>query len=158
MLILIHQPSLVTNKDENGAPSSWPALSATSSKLQLICCHLPNPEFPPLLAVAQGRGIPLSPAQRRPPFRALWVCSQSLTCVRLFAAPWTVARQAPLPMGFTRQESWSGLPFLPPGDLPDPGTEPTSLASPTSAGGFFTTGPPGKPLLGLYVLLILSRG
>ena len=42
--------------------------------------------------------------------------------------PWTIARQAPLSMGFLRQEHWSGLPFLPPGDLPDPGIEPTSLA------------------------------
>ena len=44
--------------------------------------------------------------------------------------PWTVAHQAPLSMGFSRQEDWSGLPFPPPEDLPDPGTEPTSPASP----------------------------
>ena len=42
--------------------------------------------------------------------------------------PWTVARQAPLSMGFPRQEYWSGLPFPPPGDLPDPGIEPESPA------------------------------
>ena len=42
-------------------------------------------------------------------------------------------------MGFSRQEYWSGLPYPPPGDLPEPGIEPTSLASPTLAGGFFTT-------------------
>ena len=42
--------------------------------------------------------------------------------------PWTVAHQAPLSMGFLRQEHWSGLPFHPPGDLPDPGTEPVSSA------------------------------
>ena len=47
--------------------------------------------------------------------------------------------------GISRQEYWSGLPFLPPGDLPDPGIEPASLASPALAGGFFTTVPPGKP-------------
>ena len=47
--------------------------------------------------------------------------------VRLFATLWTVARQAPLSMGFSRQEYWSGLPCLPPGDLPHPGTEPASL-------------------------------
>ena len=40
--------------------------------------------------------------------------------IRLFATPWTVARQSPLPMGFSRQEHWSGLPFPSPGDLPDP--------------------------------------
>ena len=60
-----------------------------------------------------------------------------------FAIPWTVASQAPLSMGFPRQEYWNGLPFPSPGDLPDPGIEPVS---PALAGGFFTTKPPGKPL------------
>ena len=50
-----------------------------------------------------------------------------LTCVGLFVTPWTVAHQAPLSMEFSRQEYWSGLPCPPPGDLPDPGTEPGSL-------------------------------
>ena len=59
-----------------------------------------------------------------------------------FATPWTVAHQAPLSMGFPRQEHWSGLPFPSPGDLPDPGIKPVSLAL---AGGFFITEPPGKP-------------
>ena len=57
----------------------------------------------------------------------------------LFATLWTVARQAPLSMGFSRQEYWSGLPFPPPGDLPDPGIEPESLKSPALEGGFLTT-------------------
>ena len=52
--------------------------------------------------------------------------------------PWTVAHQAPLSMGFSRQEYWSGLPFPPPGDIPDPGIEFASLMSPTLAVGFFT--------------------
>ena len=60
--------------------------------------------------------------------------------VRLSVTPWTVARQAPLSMGFPRQEDWSGLPFPPPGHLPDPGIEPACLMSPVLAGGFFTTG------------------
>ena len=60
------------------------------------------------------------------------------SCVRLFATPWTVACQAPLSMGFSRQEYWSGLPCPPPGDLPNPGIELTSLASPALAGGFIT--------------------
>ena len=51
-----------------------------------------------------------------------------------FATPWTAARQTPLSMGFPRQEYWSGWPFPPPGDLPDPGNE---LISPALAGGFF---------------------
>ena len=50
------------------------------------------------------------------------VCAQLLSCVRLFVTPWTVARQAPLSTGFSRQNYWSGLPCPPPGDLPDPGT------------------------------------
>ena len=62
-----------------------------------------------------------------------------LSCVRLFAISWTVACQAPLSMGFSGQESWSGLPCLPPGHLPDPGIKPASLMSPALAGGFFTT-------------------
>ena len=68
---------------------------------------------------------------------------QSLSCVRLFATPWTAALQAPLSMGFPRQEYWSGLPFPPPGDRPDLGI---SLVSPALAGAFFTTEPPGKPI------------
>ena len=59
--------------------------------------------------------------------------------VRLFATPRTVARQAPLSMGFFRQEYWNGLPCLSPEDLPNPGIEPTSAASPALTGGFFTT-------------------
>ena len=72
----------------------------------------------------------------------LWVCSSVLitslccwdtevkwsllSCVHLFATLWTIAYQAPLSMGFSRQECWSGLPFTSPGDLPEPGIEPGS--------------------------------
>ena len=66
-----------------------------------------------------------------------------LSHVWLFATPWTVAQQAPLSMGFSRQEYWSRLPFPSPGDLPDPGIKP---ASPALAGVFFTHEPPGKSL------------
>ena len=59
-----------------------------------------------------------------------------------FVTLWTVAHQAPLSLRFSRQEYWNGLSFPPPGDLPNPGIEPASLAS---AGGFFTTEPAGKP-------------
>ena len=55
------------------------------------------------------------------------------------------ACQAPLTVGFSRQESWSGLPFPPPGDLLDPGTESLSPEPPALAGGFFTTAPSGSP-------------
>ena len=59
--------------------------------------------------------------------------------VQLFAAPWTIACQAPLSMEFFRQGYWNGLPFSSPGHLPDPGIKPTSLVSPTLASEFFTT-------------------
>ena len=69
------------------------------------------------------------------------VCVLSLfSRVRLFVTPWTVAGQASLSTGFSRQEYWSGLPCPPPEDLSDPGIEPASLMSPALAGGFFTTG------------------
>ena len=58
-----------------------------------------------------------------------------LSRVQLFATPGTVAHQAALSMGFSRQEYWNGLPFPSPGDLPDPGIKP---GSPALAGGFFT--------------------
>ena len=58
--------------------------------------------------------------------------------VQLFATLWTVAQQAPLSMGFSRQEYWSGLPFPPPGDLPNPGIKPMSLAYPALTSRFFT--------------------
>ena len=67
---------------------------------------------------------------------------KSLSRVQLFATPWTVALQAPLFMGFSRQEYWSGLPFPFPGNLPDPGIEPRSLALQADA---LTSEPPGKP-------------
>ena len=67
-----------------------------------------------------------------------------LSRVRLFATPWTVDCQAPLSMDFSRPEHWSGLPFPPPGNLPDPGIEHACPASPALADGFFTTEPPGK--------------
>ena len=62
-------------------------------------------------------------------FIRVWLC----------ATPWSEARQAPLSMGFSKQEYWSGLPFPSPGDLPDPGIKAMSLRFPALAGEFFTT-------------------
>ena len=67
------------------------------------------------------------------------------SCARLFATPWTVAHQAPLSMGFSRQEYWGGLPCLPPGDLPNPGIEPTSLCLLHWQVGSLPLAPPGNP-------------
>ena len=64
-----------------------------------------------------------------------------------FASPWTIAHKAPLSMEFSRQEYWSELPFSPPGDLPDPGIEAISPASPALTGRFFMTVPSWKPQL-----------
>ena len=63
---------------------------------------------------------------------------------QLFAALLSVAPQAPLSMGYSRQEYWSGFLCLPLGDLPDPGIEPTTLTSPSLAGEFLPLVPPGK--------------
>ena len=71
-----------------------------------------------------------------------------------FVTPWTIALQAPLSVGFPRQEYWSVLPFPSPGDLPDPEIEPVS---PAVTGRFFTTEPPGKPLGASSVLLSSVR-
>ena len=60
------------------------------------------------------------------------------SCVQLFATLWAVAHQAPLSMGFSRQEYWSGLSCPPPEDLADPGIKPACLIFPVVAGGFFT--------------------
>ena len=75
---------------------------------------------------------------RNPPFYYV-ICMLSHSLVQLSATLWTVARQVPLSMGFPRQEYWGGLPFPPPGNLPNPGTESVSLMSPTLACGFLTT-------------------
>ena len=73
-----------------------------------------------------------------------WSEVKSLSRVRLFATPWTIAYQAPLSMGFSRQEYWSGLPFPSPGDLPYPGIKPRS---PALWADTLSSKPPGKPIL-----------
>ena len=72
-----------------------------------------------------------------PTFEVVRVPSR-LSQVRLFVTPWTVTRQAPQSMEFSRQEYWSGLPVPSPGDLPNPGIKPMSLTSPALAGRCFT--------------------
>ena len=72
---------------------------------------------------------------------------KSLSRVRLFVTPWTVAYQAPPSMGFSRQEYWSGLPFPSPGNLPDPAIEPRS---PTLRADALTSEPPGKHFIVLF--------
>ena len=74
---------------------------------------------------------------------------KSLNYVQLFATPWAVAYQAPLSMGFSRQEYWSGLSFPSPGDLPNPGIEPGSPALQADA---LPSEPLGKPILPSRIL------
>ena len=76
---------------------------------------------------------------------------KALSRVWLFATPWTVAYQAPLSMGFSRQECWSGLPFPSSGDLPNPGIKP---GSPALQADTLPSEPPGKPQIFLKYLFI----
>ena len=78
---------------------------------------------------------------------AVWSEVKSLSRIWLFATPWTVAYQAPLSMGFSRQEYWNGLPFPSPGDLPNPGIEPRS---PTLQADTLPSEPPGKLICSVH--------
>ena len=83
--------------------------------------------------------------------KCICMCAKS----GLSAILWTVALQAPLSMGFSRQEYWSGLPCPPPGDLPDPGMEPVSLMSPALTGRFFTPSATWEALYNVYSCYLL---
>ena len=108
---------------------------------------LPDPRIKPTsfeTPSLAGRFFNTTPPGRPPNIK--WFSSvQSLSCVLLFATPWIVACQAPLSMGFPRQEYWSGLPLPPPGDLPDPRIEPTSPMSPAPQADSLPAEPSGKP-------------
>ena len=80
------------------------------------------------------------------------------SCVRLFVTLCSVAYQAPLSMGFFRQEYWSGLLCPPPGVLTNPGIKPKSLMSPALAGGFLTTSTTweAQPILYIYIYILCS--
>ena len=86
-------------------------------------------------------------------FYSLSQCSDAQSCLTL-CNTWTVACQAPLFMGLFMQEYWSGVPFLPLGDLPEPAIKPVSLVSPALAGGFFTTSANCEALI-LFISLFL---
>ena len=106
--------------------TDWAALQSEFGKtLPLICCH----EM-------------MAP---HPPIRPMYMVLSCFSCVRLFATLWTVACQAPLSEGFSRQEYWGGLPCPPPGDLSDPGIKPASSVTPALQKDSFTTEPLGKP-------------
>ena len=89
-----------------------------------------------------GRGCLLWPGCSVGKTPLAFALLQLLSRVRLFATPWTITYQAPVSMGFSRQECWSGFPFPSPGDLPDPGIEP---GSPTLQADALSSEPPGNP-------------
>ena len=93
--------------------------------------------------------------QRPGPSTQTFKHGKSLSHVWLLATPRTVAHQAPLSVGFSRQEYWSGWPCPSPGDLPHPGMEPTSPESPALAGGFLS--PLGRSLLLTMLISPVSR-
>ena len=87
--------------------------------------------------------------------------AKSLQSYLTLVTPWTVAHQAPMSVGFSRQEYWSGLPCPPLGGLPDPEIKPASLTPPALAGRFFTTSTTNPRILDLHTSvnreLVLSR-
>ena len=130
-------------------PEAVPATAKTVLASKTQAC---GRQGPPILTLWQwvksgalrGRGDNQSRLQIRKGFLEEATCMHACSVMSNSATPQTVARQAPLSMGFPRQESWSGLPFPSPGALPDPGM---ALRFPELAGGFFTTELPGKPFL-----------
>ena len=155
--IAARQASLsITNSQSPPKPMSIVSVMPSN---HLILCRplLPLPSIFPSIRVISNESalcirwptywsfsFNISPSNEHPGLISTFfvVVVQSLSCVCLSATPWTAAGQAPLSMGFPRQEYWSGLPFPCPRDLPNPGVEPES---PALAGGFFTAEPPGKP-------------
>ena len=120
------------------APEYWSGLSFPSPG------DLPDPGIKPESLELQADSLP-SELPGKPHVSnnnsLHLLCAQMLSHVWLLVTPWTIARQALLSMGFSRQEYWSGFPFPPPGELPDSGIEP---GSPALQAGCLTTEPPGK--------------
>ena len=121
-------------------------MDANGTSLSLFSLVLSIPQttsialIPFTVGIPYQRGFQLHIFLTTPHSMYAWVFSP----VRLFVTPWTVAHQAPLSMGFSRKQYWSGVPFLPPGDLPDPGVYPLSPEIPALAGRFLTTASPAK--------------
>ena len=94
-----------------------------------------------VMGISGGKEFPVWNSRRKIPKMEVCMHAHSLSCVWLFTTPWTVACQALLSLGFSRQEFWCCLPFSLPGYLPDPGIKLTSLAPPALSGRFSTTEP-----------------
>ena len=135
-------------------PQLWDSLEPLMGASHPALTQLPSKFLGAFLSLPKACSHWVAASQRSPPHceshLAQWtVCV--LSCARLFATPWTVACQDPLSTGFPRQESWSGLLFPPPEDIPNAGIEPKS---PPLAGGFFTSAPPRKPIVCVCVCVV----
>ena len=123
--------------------TDWAIIVYQGKMVCLSLLELRNPDYGTLLLSCPVTGRLWAPGCSSPgamPVSIFCACVLScFSCVQLFVTLWTVARQAPLSMGFFRQEYWSGLPCPASKDLVSPRTEPTSLMSPAFAGRFFTT-------------------
>ena len=135
---LIYWPSL-TDALEQSLRAIW---CATSQATVLI---LPQVKLNSQLSRCTSFSVNKGKSDLSPCIQTVLVVHMLLlSCIWHFVTSWTVTHQAPLFMELPRQEYRSGLPFSPPGNLPSPGTETASLASPELTGGFFTTAPPRK--------------
>ena len=133
---------------QEGVLNVWPerALAKNGSALLCFLCGCHNPQLPQQVFVS-GKNSPNG--QTSAAWPKTWLSYSFPICVHacmlshysrvwFFVTLWTVAHQAPLSMGLSRQEYWSGLPCPPPGDLPNQGIKTASLASPALTGRFFT--------------------
>ena len=117
------------NHQYHSNPSLCPATNAEEAEVECFYEDLQD-----LLELTPPKNVLIILGERRRKVK-------SLSCVQLFATPWTIAYQAPLSLGFSRQEYWSGLPFLCPGDLPEPGIKPWP---PTLQADALLSEPPGR--------------
>ena len=159
---LRHQASL--SLPNSGSLVKLMSIELVMPSNHLVLCHLlllPPSIFPSIRVFSKRKKKSVPGAIHKwGTFAAAFVYSQrreaaqcvsTVLCVlrhvQLFVIPWTVAHQAPLCMEFSRQEHWIGMSFPTPGDIPNPGIKPTSLASPALAGRFFTMRHLGNPSL-----------
>ena len=122
---------------DGGHPAEMGSRVLLGQDSRCLCQEVPQEKSDPCWC---GMTVPPPPCPEWASSSRTRACvrAKSLS-VQIFAAPQIVAHKAPLSVGFSRQEYWSGMPRLPPGDLPDPGLELLSLAAPALAGKFFTT-------------------
>ena len=119
-------------------------------KNTIVGCHFLVQRIFPIqgsnLCLLHWQADSFSTESPRKPQRMVCACVLScFSCVQLFVTQWTIAHQAPLSLGFSRQEYWSGLPCPPPGDIPDPELKLAPFTSPAQAGRFFTASATWEP-------------